>query len=244
MSVVYAGTEPSNLYRSEDGGETWQLLPELRQLPSEPRWSFPPRPWTHHVSTIALHPTDPDSLVRRDRARRRDALGRRRPNLDRPQPAGAQRRPPARDAPARARARVRGRGTGDRGLARSRSELAPAGRRARSALRVGDRGRSGRSGPVVRVGEPLPVRRPRPRRRPGAAAALAAATAGRRSTAGATSARAADAVRAGGAARASRAGCWSGYAADRCSSRGDAGETWSRLEPIAPDVIALAVAPA
>ena len=63
MSVVYAGTEPSNLYRSEDGGETWQLLPELRRLPSEPRWSFPPRPWTHHVSTIALHPTDPDSLA-------------------------------------------------------------------------------------------------------------------------------------------------------------------------------------
>jgi photosystem II stability/assembly factor-like uncharacterized protein len=63
VSVVYAGTEPSNLYRSEDGGETWQLLPELRHLPSEPRWSFPPRPWTHHVSTIALHPSDPDSLA-------------------------------------------------------------------------------------------------------------------------------------------------------------------------------------
>jgi photosystem II stability/assembly factor-like uncharacterized protein len=63
ISVVYAGTEPSNLYRSEDGGRTWRLLPELRRLPSEPRWSFPPRPWTHHVRTIALHPTDPDSLV-------------------------------------------------------------------------------------------------------------------------------------------------------------------------------------
>ncbi len=63
ISVVYAGTEPSNLYRSEDGGKTWQLLPELRRLPSEPRWSFPPRPWTHHVRTIALHPTDPNSLV-------------------------------------------------------------------------------------------------------------------------------------------------------------------------------------
>jgi photosystem II stability/assembly factor-like uncharacterized protein len=63
VSVVYAGTEPSNLYRSEDGGKTWELLPQLRRLPSEPRWSFPPRPWTHHVSTIALHPTDPDALV-------------------------------------------------------------------------------------------------------------------------------------------------------------------------------------
>jgi photosystem II stability/assembly factor-like uncharacterized protein len=63
VSVVYAGTEPSNLYRSEDGATSWQLLPELRGVPSEPRWSFPPRPWTHHVSTIALHPSDPDSLA-------------------------------------------------------------------------------------------------------------------------------------------------------------------------------------
>jgi photosystem II stability/assembly factor-like uncharacterized protein len=63
ISVVYAGTEPSNLYRSEDGGRGWQLLPALRELPSEPRWSFPPRPGTHHVSTIALHPTDPNWLA-------------------------------------------------------------------------------------------------------------------------------------------------------------------------------------
>jgi photosystem II stability/assembly factor-like uncharacterized protein len=63
VSVVYAGTEPSNLYRSEDGGKTWQPLPSLRRLPSEPRWSFPPRPWTHHVSTIALNAVDPDALA-------------------------------------------------------------------------------------------------------------------------------------------------------------------------------------
>src|SRR5947209_10480452 len=63
ISVVYAGTEPSNLYRSEDAGQSWQPLPALRKLPSEPRWSFPPRPWTHHVRTIALHPTDPDWLA-------------------------------------------------------------------------------------------------------------------------------------------------------------------------------------
>ena len=63
MSAVYAGTEPSNLYRSEDGGSSWQLLPALRELPSASSWSFPPRPWTHHVRTIALHPTDPDWLA-------------------------------------------------------------------------------------------------------------------------------------------------------------------------------------
>lgn len=63
VSVVYAGTEPSNLYRSEDGGTHWQALSALRELPSEPTWSFPPRPWTHHVRTIALHPTDPEWLA-------------------------------------------------------------------------------------------------------------------------------------------------------------------------------------
>ena len=62
-SVVYAGTEPSNLYRSEDGGRSWRLLPALRELPSERNWSFPGRPWTHHVRTIALHPSDPDWLL-------------------------------------------------------------------------------------------------------------------------------------------------------------------------------------
>ena len=63
VSVLYAGTEPSNLYRSEDAGRCWQRLPALRELPSEPTWSFPPRPWTHHVRTIALHPTEPSWLA-------------------------------------------------------------------------------------------------------------------------------------------------------------------------------------
>lgn len=56
-------TEPSNLYRSEDAGHSWQRLPALRELPSVPGWSFPPRPWTHHVRTIALHPSDPGWLA-------------------------------------------------------------------------------------------------------------------------------------------------------------------------------------
>jgi photosystem II stability/assembly factor-like uncharacterized protein len=63
VSVVYAGTEPSSLYRSEDGARSWEPLPALHELPSAPTWSFPPRPWTHHVRTIALHPHDPDWLA-------------------------------------------------------------------------------------------------------------------------------------------------------------------------------------
>jgi len=56
--VVYAGTEPSTLSRSEDGGESWQELTALLELPSSPSWSFPPKPETHHVRWIE---TDPNS---------------------------------------------------------------------------------------------------------------------------------------------------------------------------------------
>lgn len=60
FSVIWAGTEPSMLYRSENGGLTWTESPALLDLPSEPGWSFPPRPETHHVRTIQpdLHDTD------------------------------------------------------------------------------------------------------------------------------------------------------------------------------------------
>jgi hypothetical protein len=56
--VVYAGTEPSALFRSEDGGNSWHELATLRQLPSAPTWSFPPRPSTSHIRWIT-----PDPLV-------------------------------------------------------------------------------------------------------------------------------------------------------------------------------------
>ncbi len=59
-AAIYAGTEPSNLYRSEDDGQTWEEFPALRELPSAPTWSFPPRPWTSHVRWIAAHPADPE----------------------------------------------------------------------------------------------------------------------------------------------------------------------------------------
>jgi photosystem II stability/assembly factor-like uncharacterized protein len=60
---VYAGTEPSRLFRSADGGESWQPLDALLELPSRPRWSFPPRPWTSHVRWIAPSPHDAHLLL-------------------------------------------------------------------------------------------------------------------------------------------------------------------------------------
>jgi len=61
--VVYAGTEPSALYRSDDEGETWRALDALLELPSRPTWRFPPRPWTSHVRWIAPSPHDADLLL-------------------------------------------------------------------------------------------------------------------------------------------------------------------------------------
>jgi hypothetical protein len=60
--VVWAGTEPSMLYRSDDGGDGWVARPTLAELPSATSWSFPPRPWTHHVRWIAPDPSDGERL--------------------------------------------------------------------------------------------------------------------------------------------------------------------------------------
>jgi BNR/Asp-box repeat protein len=61
--ALYVGTEPSALYRSDDGGKTWTELEGLLALPSQPTWSFPPRPWTSHVRWIAPSPHDAGVLL-------------------------------------------------------------------------------------------------------------------------------------------------------------------------------------
>ena len=61
--AVYAGTEPSRLFRSDDRGGSWRPLDALLELPSRPNWSFPPRPWTSHVRWIAPSPHDAELLL-------------------------------------------------------------------------------------------------------------------------------------------------------------------------------------
>ena len=61
--ALYAGTEPSRLFRSDDRGQTWRELEALLDLPSRPSWSFPPRPWTSHVRWIAPSPHDADLIL-------------------------------------------------------------------------------------------------------------------------------------------------------------------------------------
>jgi hypothetical protein len=60
--ALYAGTEPSHLFVSREG-EPWTELRALQDIPSRDRWSFPPRPWTHHVRWIAPDPYDAKRLL-------------------------------------------------------------------------------------------------------------------------------------------------------------------------------------
>lgn len=60
--ALYAGSEPSHLFVAKDGGP-WTELSALQQIPSRDRWSFPPRPWTHHVRWIAPDPHDAERLL-------------------------------------------------------------------------------------------------------------------------------------------------------------------------------------
>jgi photosystem II stability/assembly factor-like uncharacterized protein len=50
--ILFVGTEPSQVLRSDDRGKTWFALSRLTELPSAKEWSFPPRPYTHHVRAI------------------------------------------------------------------------------------------------------------------------------------------------------------------------------------------------
>ncbi len=62
IGVVWAGTEPSALFRSADGGQTWEEKVALQAIPSKPTWRFPPRPWTHHVRWIEPDPNVAERL--------------------------------------------------------------------------------------------------------------------------------------------------------------------------------------
>jgi photosystem II stability/assembly factor-like uncharacterized protein len=60
FNKVYAGTEPSAFYVSNDGGDSWEKMKSLNDLPSSRSWSFPPRPWTHHIRWIEPDSNNPD----------------------------------------------------------------------------------------------------------------------------------------------------------------------------------------
>ena len=58
--VVYAGTQPSALFRSEDRGETFSLVRSLWDHPHRPEWGAGFGGQAIH--TIVPHPKDPEQL--------------------------------------------------------------------------------------------------------------------------------------------------------------------------------------
>ena len=58
--VLYAGTEPAMVYRSEDLGLSWQPLAGMREVPDTDKWWFPRA--VPHVKNIAFHPAEPQTL--------------------------------------------------------------------------------------------------------------------------------------------------------------------------------------
>lgn len=60
--VVFAGTEPVNLYCSDDLGESWRELPAVRCLPGAETWTFPPPPHIPHVKSMTADPRSSNSF--------------------------------------------------------------------------------------------------------------------------------------------------------------------------------------
>jgi hypothetical protein len=60
-NVVYAGTQPSALFRSDDGGATFQLVTGLWEHPHRPSWGAGFGGQAIH--TVLPHPSDPDRIL-------------------------------------------------------------------------------------------------------------------------------------------------------------------------------------
>lgn len=60
--VLWAGTQPAALYRSDDLGATWRELPSLRDVPDTDKWNFPAPPHVAHVKHVTFHPREERTL--------------------------------------------------------------------------------------------------------------------------------------------------------------------------------------
>jgi photosystem II stability/assembly factor-like uncharacterized protein len=59
-TVLYLGTEPAMLYRSDDLGLSWTALPAMRDVPDTDKWFFPRS--VPHIKNIASHPSQAQTL--------------------------------------------------------------------------------------------------------------------------------------------------------------------------------------
>ncbi len=60
--ILYAGTEPANFFRSQDYGQSWELLPGFRDVPGTDKWEFPAPPHQGHLKTLAFDARQPGRI--------------------------------------------------------------------------------------------------------------------------------------------------------------------------------------
>ena len=58
---IFAGTEPAHLFYSDDLGQNWAELEQLRSVDMS-EWTFPAPPHVAHTKHINFHPSDPNTL--------------------------------------------------------------------------------------------------------------------------------------------------------------------------------------
>jgi photosystem II stability/assembly factor-like uncharacterized protein len=61
-TVLFAGTEPAALCRSDDLGASWHQFSNLTAVPGTELWTFPPPPHIAHVKNVSFHPSEPETL--------------------------------------------------------------------------------------------------------------------------------------------------------------------------------------
>ena len=60
--VLYAGTEPASMFRSDDYGLTWVEQPGVKETKGRDKWSFPSPPHQAHTKTMTIDPRDPNVI--------------------------------------------------------------------------------------------------------------------------------------------------------------------------------------
>jgi photosystem II stability/assembly factor-like uncharacterized protein len=60
--VLYAGTEPASIFRSDDYGLTWVEQTGVKEAPDRDKWLFPGKPHIPHVKSITVSLADPNMV--------------------------------------------------------------------------------------------------------------------------------------------------------------------------------------
>jgi photosystem II stability/assembly factor-like uncharacterized protein len=61
-TVLYAGTEPASMFRSDDYGKSWVEQPGVKETKGRDKWSFPAPPHKAHLKAMTIDARDPNVI--------------------------------------------------------------------------------------------------------------------------------------------------------------------------------------